>query len=162
MPAVWFPAGIDHLRSPEGAEYNANCWTAEGIDHATASERREPWQALVTCSHPGPHGGWSASASWQGRMKPGGLERERTPYEAYPFKSPPFRATASGMAAEPLTREHVARLTRDLPFCELIALSARAACRGASCAPPEAPGTSWPASSMTVRQVKNSRTPPVI
>jgi len=30
-----------------------------------------------SCSQPGPDGGLSASAGWQGSMKPGGLERER-------------------------------------------------------------------------------------
>src|SRR3954463_11086437 len=32
---------------------------------------------LISCSQPGPDGGLSASAGWQGRMKPGGLERDR-------------------------------------------------------------------------------------
>jgi hypothetical protein len=32
---------------------------------------------LISCSQPGPAGGLSASAGWQGWMKPGGLERDR-------------------------------------------------------------------------------------
>jgi hypothetical protein len=32
---------------------------------------------LISCSQSGPDGGLSASAGWQGRMKPGGLERDR-------------------------------------------------------------------------------------
>jgi hypothetical protein len=33
---------------------------------------------LISCSQPGPDGGLSASEGWQGKMKPGGLERDRS------------------------------------------------------------------------------------